>query len=75
MKSQSLLVVLLLLAGAAAPAQPVTGPLRVATPAGSSLAFAVLDSRPDVVSGDRKETYAGKHRSLYGIPYRPISHI
>jgi hypothetical protein len=28
-----------------------------------------MDSRPDVVSGERKETFIGLTRSLYGIPY------
>lgn len=51
----------------AAPAPPP--PLRITIPTQGSLAIAVLDSRPDVVSGDRKETFIGLTRSLYGIPY------
>jgi hypothetical protein len=31
--------------------------------------MAVLDVRPDVVNGERKETFVGFTRSLYGIPY------
>src|SRR5436309_1845103 len=44
-------------------------PLRITVPAQGPLAITVLDSRPDVVSGDRKETFIGLSRSLYGIPY------
>src|SRR5437763_17135068 len=71
MKPRNVVVpALLLYAAIAAPGRSqATGPLRIATTTGTSLAFVVLDSRPDVVSGDRKETYTGKHRSLYGIPY------
>jgi len=45
------------------------GPLKITVPSQGSLAIAVLDSRPDVVSGSRKETFIGLSRSLYGIPY------
>jgi hypothetical protein len=48
---------------------PPTGPLRITVPFQGSLAIAVLDSRPDVVSGERQETFIGLSRSLYGIPY------
>jgi hypothetical protein len=59
---------LLVFAGAAlaAPAQPV---LKLSVPFEGPMALAVLDARPDVVSGERKETFVGFTRSLYGIPY------
>jgi hypothetical protein len=34
-----------------------------------SVAVGVKDSRPEVVGGDRKETFVGLQRSLYGIPF------
>jgi hypothetical protein len=43
--------------------------LKLSLPFKGTLALAVLDARPDVVSGDRKETFVGFSRSLYGIPY------
>jgi hypothetical protein len=43
--------------------------LRLSLPFQSPGALAVLDARPDVLSGDRKETFVGLSRSLYGIPY------
>lgn len=58
-----------LVASIAIAAPPPPPPLRITVPAQGSLAIAVLDSRPDVVSGDRKETFIGLTRSLYGIPY------
>lgn len=33
------------------------------------MALAVQDARPDVVNGERKDTFIGFRRSLYGIPY------
>lgn len=52
-------------------AEPPTVPtiLRITLPTQDTLAIAVLDSRPDVVSGKRNETFIGLSRSLYGIPY------
>lgn len=50
----------------AAPAPPV---LKLSVPFEGSMALAVLDARPDVVNGERKETFVGFTRSLYGIPY------
>jgi hypothetical protein len=44
---------------------PEALPIHVA----GDYAFTVLDSRPDVLSGDRNDTFAGLSRSLYGIPY------
>lgn len=43
--------------------------LKLSLPFTGTMALAVLDARPDVVSGDRKETFVGLSRSLYGIPY------
>lgn len=43
--------------------------LKISLPASGSTALAVLDARPDVVNGERKETFIGFTRSLYGIPY------
>jgi hypothetical protein len=43
--------------------------LKLSLPFKGTAALAVLDSRPDVLSGDRKETFVGFSRSLYGIPY------
>lgn len=57
------------IASAAIAAPQPTGPLKITVPVQGSLAIAVLDSRPDVVSGKRKETFIGLSRSLYGIPY------
>lgn len=51
----------------AAPSPPA--PLKISVPFSGSVALSVLDSRPDVVSGERKETFVGFTRSLYGIPY------
>jgi len=60
----------LALAASIAIAAPLpTAPFRITVPAQGSLAIAVLDSRPDVVRGERKETFIGLSRSLYGIPY------
>jgi hypothetical protein len=43
--------------------------LRLSLPFQGPAALGVLDARPDVLSGDRKETFVGLSRSLYGIPY------
>ena len=53
----------------AAFAQPAFRPMRLELPTEGTLALAVLDSRPDVLSGDRRESFAGFKRSLYGIPH------
>lgn len=60
---------LTLVASIVSAAPPPAAPLKITVPAQGSLAIAVLDSRPDVVSGERKETFIGLRRSLYGIPY------
>ena len=52
--------------GIAATPSPI---LKLSLPFQGTMALAVLDARPDVVSGDRKETFVGFSRSLYGIPY------
>jgi hypothetical protein len=52
--------------GAAAPPPAI---LKISLPTPGTTALAVLDARPDVVNGERKETFIGFTRSLYGIPY------
>lgn len=54
---------------AATAAPPVFKPFRLELPTEESVALAVLDSRPDVLSGERRESFSGFSRSLYGIPY------
>lgn len=71
MKRTVLLLLLLGTVGCAA------GTTEVYTPASAPLqyegqgpvAVGVKDSRPEVVSGRRKETFVGLRRSLYGIPF------
>jgi hypothetical protein len=58
-----------LVASAVIAAPQAPGPLKITVSSQGALAIAVLDSRPAVVSGDRKETFIGLSRSLYGIPY------
>jgi len=69
MKSSALAwVILLLLARAAMAAPPPPDfPLRV--PFQGSMALAVLDARPDIVNGRRKETFIGFTRTFYGLPF------
>ena len=55
--------------GIATAASPPPTPVKVSLPFQGSVALGVLDARPDVVSGERKETFIGLSRSLYGIPY------
>jgi hypothetical protein len=59
---------LLVFAGAAMAAAPPPD-LHLSLPFEGTLALAVLDARPDVVSGERQETFVGFTRSLYGIPF------
>jgi hypothetical protein len=55
----------------------VAGTTAAYTPANASFQYAgqgpaavgVKDSRPEVVSGRRKDTFVGLRRSLYGIPF------
>lgn len=63
-----LLIVVLIFSRVVLAATPPV-PLKISLPFEGSLALAVLDARPDVISGDRKETFVGFSRSLYGIPY------
>lgn len=63
------LTMLLVFVEIAAAAKPAPVPLKISLPFEGSVAVAVLDARPDVVSGERKETFIGLSRSLYGIPY------
>jgi hypothetical protein len=60
---------LFVFAGFAVAAPPPPKPLKISVPFEGSIAVGVLDSRPDVVNGERKETFIGLSRSLYGIPY------
>ena len=55
--------------GTVAAAPPPPSPLKISLPFEGPVAVAVLDARPDVVNGERKETFIGLSRSLYGIPY------
>jgi hypothetical protein len=50
-------------------ATPPPAILKLRLPFQGATALAVLDARPDVVQGERKETFVGLSRSLYGIPY------
>lgn len=47
----------------------IAKPAPLAVQSAGRLAFTVLDSRPDVLSGGRNDTFTGISRSLYGIPY------
>jgi len=70
MKRRVLLCTLLWLgARLAVAAPPVPPPLKISLPFQGMVALAVLDARPNIISGDRKETFVGFSRSLYGIPY------
>jgi hypothetical protein len=69
MKRVALVWTMLLAFVNVAVAAPPPAPLKLAVPFQGSIAIAVLDARPDVISGDRKETFIGFTRSLYGIPY------
>jgi hypothetical protein len=50
-------------------AAPPPAILKISLPFQGITALAVLDARPDVIKGDRKDTFVGLSRSLYGIPY------
>jgi hypothetical protein len=50
-------------------APPVFKPFRLQLPTEEPVALAVLDSRTDVLNGERRESFSGFSRSLYGIPY------
>lgn len=69
MKSIALAGMMLLGFAAAVLAAPPPPILKLTVPFEGSMAMAVLDARPDVVNGERKETFVGFSRSLYGIPY------
>lgn len=70
MKQIALVLALsLAFSGIAAAARPAPVPLKISLPFEGSVAVAVLDARPDVANGERKETFVGLSRSLYGIPY------
>lgn len=61
-------IVLLVFAGLAEAASP-PAILKLSLPSKGTVALAILDARPDVVKGERKDTFVGLSRSLYGIPY------
>jgi hypothetical protein len=63
------LMVLSVFVGLAVAAPPPPALLKIGLPFEGPVALGVLDARPDVVSGERKETFVGFSRSLYGIPY------
>jgi hypothetical protein len=69
MKRLALVGLGLLAFGGLAVAAPAPQILKITLPFDGPVALAVLDSRPDVISGERKETFIGFTRSLYGIPY------
>lgn len=69
MKSLALVWMMLLVSAGAAVAAPAPPDLKLNVPFEGTMALAVLDARPDVVSGERKETFIGFTRSLYGIPF------
>ncbi len=62
-------IVLLFAAGLAAAAPPrPPAPLTIDLPFKMPVAVAVLDARPDIVNGRRRETFIGFTRTLYGVP-------
>ncbi|MFP5285130.1 MAG: hypothetical protein ACLGI9_05270, partial [Thermoanaerobaculia bacterium] len=61
--------VLFVWVGITAAAAPPPTPLKLGVTFEGPVALGVLDARPDVVNGERKETFIGFTRSLYGIPY------
>jgi hypothetical protein len=69
MKSIALVWTMLFAFAGAAMAAPPPPLLKLTVPFEGPMALAVLDARPDVVNGERKETFIGLSRSLYGIPY------
>jgi hypothetical protein len=71
MKVVVALCLLVSLAGCAAGNKAVYTPAKLALDyAGQgAVAVGVKDSRSEVVGGDRKETFVGLQRSLYGIPF------
>jgi hypothetical protein len=70
MKPVALVCTILLLFVEAAVAVPPPPDLSFSLPFEGPMALAVLDARPDVVNGERKETFIGLTRSLYGIPFQ-----
>jgi hypothetical protein len=70
MKPVALICTILLLFAEAAVAAPPPPDLSFSLPFEGPMTLAVLDARPDVVNGERKETFIGLTRSLYGIPFQ-----
>ncbi len=69
MKPVALVWMILFVFVGAAVAAPPPPDLKLSVPFEGPMALAVLDARPDVVSGERKETFIGFTRSLYGVPF------
>jgi len=69
MKSNALAWVILLLLARAAMAAPPPPDLKLGVPFAGPMALTVLDARPDVVNGRRKETFLGFGRTFYGLPF------
>ena len=69
MKPITLVWTMLLFVVGAAVGAPPPSDLTLSAPFEGTMALAVLDARPDIVSGERKETYIGFTRSLYGVPF------
>lgn len=69
MKSNALAWTILLLLARAAAAAPPPPDFQLSVPFQGPMALAVLDARPDVVNGRRKETFIGFTRTFYGLPF------
>jgi hypothetical protein len=68
MKPNALIWTMLLALARAAGATPPPPDLKLSVPFEGRMALAVLDARPDVVNGRRKETFIGFTRTFYGLP-------
>lgn len=68
MKSNAYVCMMILALARAAVAAPPPPDLKLSVPFKGPMALAVLDARPDVVNGRRKETFIGLTRTFYGLP-------
>jgi len=68
MKPNALIWTMLLVLARVAVATPPRPDLKLSVPFKGPTALAVLDARPDVVNGRRKETFIGFTRTFYGLP-------
>jgi hypothetical protein len=68
MKSNLWAWAILFLLARAAMAAPPPADFQLTVPFQGSMAVTVLDARPDVVNGRRKETFIGLTRTFYGLP-------